>query len=142
VEVIFARQGNPSVWHLVFPINVFSTTWTKNALWQLRPERRTGQGSLRISAEAAAATSAPGVTPVFVFVKRGGSASAATAVSGIVGKLECELEARIGKVVHLAQHEASTAHQAELEVVETETVEIKKKLQVLKVKLSEREAEA
>ena len=69
----------------------------------------------RVAAETAAAASAHGVTPVFVFVERGGSASAATAVSGIVGKLECELEARIGKVVHLVRHEASAAHQAELE---------------------------
>ena len=45
----------------------------------------------RVAAEAAAATSAHGVTPIFVFFELGGSASAATAVSGIVGKLECEL---------------------------------------------------
>lgn len=92
----------------------------------------------RAAVEAAAATSAHGLTPVFVFVERGGSASAATAVSGIVGKLE----ARIGKVAHLARHEASAAHQAELKVVEMETVEIKKRLQDLKAQQSEREAEA
>ena len=92
----------------------------------------------RAAVEAAAATSAHGLTPVFVFVERGGSASAATAVSGIVGKLE----ARIGKVAHLARHEASAAHQAELKVVEMETVEIKKRLQDLKAQQSEREREA
>ena len=51
-------------------------------------------------AEATAASSAHGTNPVFVFVERGGSASAATAVSGIVGKLECasaELEAAEAK---------------------------------------------
>ena len=61
---------------------------------------------------------------------------------GIVGKIECELEARIGKAVHLARHDASTAHQAELEVVEMETVEIKKRLKDLKAQQSERETEA
>ena len=61
---------------------------------------------------------------------------------GIVGKIECELEARIGKAVHPARHDASTAHQAELEVVEMETVEIKKRLKDLKAQQSERETEA
>jgi hypothetical protein len=39
----------------------------------------------RVAAEATAVSQGP----VFVFVERGGSASAATAVSVIVGKLEC-----------------------------------------------------
>ena len=95
-----------------------------------------------VAAEAAAATSARGVTPVCVFVERGGSASAATAVLGIVGKIECELEARIGKAVHLARHDAATAHQAELEVVEMETVDIKKRMKDLKAQQSELETEA
>ena len=39
----------------------------------------------RVAAEATAASSAHGTNPVFVFVELGGSASAATAVSAIVG---------------------------------------------------------
>ncbi len=44
----------------------------------------------RVAAEAVASTSAHGVTPIIVFVERRGSASAATAVSAIVGKLEMQ----------------------------------------------------
>ena len=96
----------------------------------------------RVATEAAAAATVHGVKPTFVFVERGGSASAAAAVSGIVGKLESEMGANVGKVAHLARREASAAHQAELEIAEAETAEIEKRLRELKAHLSEREAEA
>ncbi len=73
----------------------------------------------RVAAEATAASQ--GTNPVFVFVERGGSASAATAVSAIVGKLECA--------------------SAELEAAEEKTAEMKKRLQELKAGQSDREAE-
>ena len=70
----------------------------------------------RVAAEAVLATSAHGVTPIIVFVERGGSASAATAVSAIVGKLESKMEAHIEEAF-LARQEASIAsasYQAEV----------------------------
>ena len=73
-------------------------------------------------AEATAASSAHGTNPVFVCVERGGSASAATAVSGIVGKLECA--------------------SAELEAAEAKTAVMKKRLQELSAAQLEREAAA
>jgi chromosome segregation ATPase len=75
----------------------------------------------RVAAEATAASSALRTNPVFVFVERGGSASAATAVSAIVGKLE--------------------SASAELEAAEEKTAEMKKRLQELKAGQSDREAE-
>ena len=76
----------------------------------------------RVAAEATAASSAHGTNPVFVFVERGGSASAATAVSGIVGKLECA--------------------SAELEAAEAKTAVMKKRLQELSAAQLKREAAA
>ena len=52
--------------------------------------------------------------PTFIFVERGG-ASAAAAVSGIVGKLESDLGAHVSKVADLARREASAFHQADLD---------------------------
>ena len=76
----------------------------------------------RVADEATAASSAHGTNPVFVFVERGGSASAATAVSGIVGKLECA--------------------SAELEAAEAKTAVMKKRLQELTAAQLEREVAA
>ena len=76
----------------------------------------------RVAAEATAASSAHGTNPVFVFVERGGSALAATAVSAIVGKLE--------------------SASAELEAAEAKTAGMKKRLQELKASQSDREVEA
>jgi len=69
----------------------------------------------RVAAEAVSATSAQGVTPIIVFVERGGSASAAVAVSAIVGKLESKMEAQI--------EEAALARQAEIEASEADQSE-------------------
>ena len=97
----------------------------------------------RVDSETAAATvMMNGMKPTFVFVERGGSASAAAAVSEIIGKLESDMESHIGEVVHLARCEASAAHQAKLQAAEVETSEIKKKLCELKARQSERETEA
>jgi len=97
----------------------------------------------RVTTEtAAAAVTLHGLKPTFIFVERGGSASAAVAVSEIIGKLESVMGSHVGEVAHLARCEASAAHQAELEAVEVETAEIKKKLCELKARQSECETEA
>ncbi len=83
-----------------------------------------------------------GMKPTFVFVERGGSASAVAAVSEIIGKLESDMESHIWEVAHLARCDASAAHQAELQAAEVETSELKKKLCELKARQSERETEA
>ena len=96
----------------------------------------------RVEIEALAAETSNGVKATFIFVERGGSASAAAAVSGIMSKLESELGARVGEVAHLARCEASAAHQAELEVAGLETAGIEKKLSELKARQLDHEAEA
>ena len=96
----------------------------------------------RAATAAAEVAMVPGNTHTFVFVERGGSASATEAISGIVGKIESELGSRFGDVAHLARCEASAVHQAELEAAKLETAETKKKLFELKARESERETEA
>jgi hypothetical protein len=62
----------------------------------------------RVEIEALAAETSNGVKATIIFVERGGSASAAAAVSGLRAS-SSELGARVGEVAHLARCEASAA---------------------------------